>query len=613
MKKKVGKINIVIFNGGLFQVYQNPKENFRNYNEITKKFTKKLIENFPNINEEKITNFFEKYSERTWGCKLIDELLNDFDVELKKLCGSDSYLDILFKGSDYETIPKKYLDSLSESTNVYFIHENCLNLILDYKIMYSLQMENGIIFSLREDLRITSSIDRTPKHFICFDYNLVNLHNYHEYGCWTIYLTPFIKMNLNNNKDEYFDNLNIFNLKVLKKYKKFFDFSLFFFIQLINYIPLIKEANKKIKGGKCDQSKLEEELNSKNLINCLVFYRYFFKAGEIKRAHLFLCNDKINFISYFASFGQEHFDDLLDLNLCGKINCILPKFCEPQDLIYFPKIIDKVQKYLKENNKVFSFCNLDNKDIYLKRELMINFMNELTKEFNDSKILIPHSLSVNYKEVYEYDQFKSFMEKNKLNFPLMLKFEGPTKNYNHLMINIINDEGLKNYIEYMKNYSKGKENEIREIIQSFINHGGYVIKMYRINKKNYYFYRPSFPDVSEDLIDKFEEYKRGFFETFTTLLTKDEFKNFWEKIGRKKNIKEEIGEKGENYLSLISEKFEEKTKDTLFGLDFIYDYQKKEYYLIDMNQFPGYKELIPLMNNILTEHITMYYNNSINK
>ena len=138
--KKVGKINIVIFNGGLFQVYQNPKENFRNYNELPKKFTKKLIENFPNINEERITNFFEKYSERTWGCKLIDELLNDFDVELKKLCGSDSYLDILFKGSDYETIPKKYLDSLSESTNVYFIHENCLNLILDYKIMYSLQM-----------------------------------------------------------------------------------------------------------------------------------------------------------------------------------------------------------------------------------------------------------------------------------------------------------------------------------------------------------------------------------------------------------------------------------------------------------------------------------------
>ena len=608
--KKVGKINIVIFNGGLFQVYQNPKENYRNYNEIIKQYTKKLLNNFPNLTEESISNVFEKYLEKTWGCKKVDEFFQDFDKELKKLCGDDSYNDILFKGSEFETIPKKYLDALSETTNVYFIHENLLNLIIDYKILYSLQMENGILFLLREDLRITTSIEKTPKHFICFDYNLVNLHNYHECGCWTIYLCPFIKMTLENNKDEYFDNLNIFNLKTLKKYKKFFDFSLFFFIQLTNYISYIKEVNKKIKGARCDQNKLVEELNSKNLVNCLVFYRYFFKAGEIKRAHLFMCNEKVNFISYFGSFGQENFDNLLDLNLCGKFNCILPKFCDPQDMRYFSKIIDTIQQYLKDNNKIFTFCNLDNKDIYLKRELMINFMNDFTKNLNDSKILIPKSFSVHYKDVYEYEQFKSFMDKNEIKLPLMLKFEGPTKNYNHLMINIITDEGLKNYIEYMKNYSKGKENQITQIIQTFINHGGYVIKMYRINKKNYFFYRPSFPDVSPDLVNEFEEYKRGFFETSTSVLTKDEFKNFWEKVGRKKDVKQEIGEKGENFLSIVSDKFEDIVKDTLFGLDFIYDYEKKVYYLIDMNQFPGYKELIPVMNNIISEHIINYYNSN---
>ena len=608
--KKVGKINIVIFNGGLFQVYQNPKENYRNYNEIIKQNIKKLLNNFPNLTEESISNLFEKYLEKTWGCKKVDEFIQDFDKELKKLCGDDSYNDILFKASEFETIPKKYLDALSETTNVYFIHENLLNLIIDYKILYSLQMENGILFLLREDLRITTSIEKTPKHFICFDYNLVNLHNYHECGCWTIYLCPFIKMTLENNKDEYFDNLNIFNLKILKKYKKFFDFSLFFFIQLTNYISYIKEVNKKIKGAKCDQNKLEEELNSKNLVNCLVFYRYFFKAGEIKRAHLFMCNDKVNFISYFGSVGQENFDNLLDLNLCGKFHCILPKFCDPQDIRYFSKIINTIQQYLKDNNKIISFCNLDNKDIYLKRELMINFMNDFTKNLNDSKILIPKSFSVHYKDVYEYEQFKSFMDKNEIKLPLMLKFEGPTKNYNHLMINIITDEGLKNYIEYMKNYSKGKENQITQIIQTFINHGGYVIKMYRINKKNYFFYRPSFPDVSPDLVNEFEEYKRGFFETSTSVLTKDEFKNFWEKVGRKKDVKQEIGEKGENFLSIVSDKFEDIVKDTLFGLDFIYDYEKKVYYLIDMNQFPGYKELIPVMNNIISEHIINYYNSN---
>ena len=447
--KKIGKINIVIFNGGLFQVYQNPKENYRNYNEIIKKYTKMLLNNFPNITEESLSNLFEKYLEKTWGCKKVEELFQDFDKELKKLCGDDSYSDILFKASEYETIPKKYLDTLSETTNLYFVHENCLNLIIDYKILYSLQMENGIIFILREDLRINTSIEKTPKHFICFDYNLVNLHNYHECGCWTIYLCPFIKMNLENNKDEYFDNLNIFNLKILKKYKKFFDFSLFFFIQLTNYISYIKEVNKKIKGAQCDPNKLEEELNSKNLVNCLVFYRYFFKAGEIKRAHLFICNDKVNFISYFGSFGQVDFDNLLDLNLCGKFQCILPKFCDPQDIKYFSKIINTIQQYLKDNNKIFTFCNLDNKDIYLKRELMVNFMNDFTKNLNDSKILIPKSFSVHYNDVYEYDQFKSFMDKNELNFPLILKFEGPTKNYNHLMINLKCIELIKKIIFFI--------------------------------------------------------------------------------------------------------------------------------------------------------------------
>jgi len=41
----------------------------------------------------------------------------------------------------------------------------------------------------------------------------------------------------------------------------------------------------------------------------------------------------------------------------------------------------------------------------------------------------------------------------------------------------------------------------------------------------------------------------------------------------------------------------------MFGLDLIYCYTKNEYYLVDLNYFPGYKELIMDFNELLIEHV----------
>ena len=62
-------------------------------------------------------------------------------------------------------------------------------------------------------------------------------------------------------------------------------------------------------------------------------------------------------------------------------------------------------------------------------------------------------------------------------------------------------------------------------------------------------------------------------------------------------------------LSKIGEKFETFSGDSLFGLDFLLDMEDlkdKKYYLIDINQFPGYKELNKNMGQILLEHILFY-------
>ncbi len=61
------------------------------------------------------------------------------------------------------------------------------------------------------------------------------------------------------------------------------------------------------------------------------------------------------------------------------------------------------------------------------------------------------------------------------------------------------------------------------------------------------------------------------------------------------------------YLVEISRSFQKFSDVSLFGLDFLYDHVNKEYYVIDCNLYPGYKELLHEFNGILTNHIENLY------
>jgi hypothetical protein len=63
------------------------------------------------------------------------------------------------------------------------------------------------------------------------------------------------------------------------------------------------------------------------------------------------------------------------------------------------------------------------------------------------------------------------MKEKEIIFPLMLKFIGESVEYEHLMINIPCEEGLKNFINYFKEYTKKDNKEkIKIVLQQFINH-----------------------------------------------------------------------------------------------------------------------------------------------
>jgi len=95
----------------------------------------------------------------------------------------------------------------------------------------------------------------------------------------------------------------------------------------------------------------------------------------------------------------------------------------------------------------------------------------------------------------------------------------------------------------------------------------------------------------------------------TNYLVSNEYKTFWQKVnGINLNYKNNIDEK---LLSKIGEKFEQFSGDSLIGLDFLLDIENlgnKKYYLIDVNQFPGYKELNKDMGDIINEHVLYYVN-----
>lgn len=602
-------ISLYIISGGLFQVYYEPNELYENYEDMKKKIIHKLSKNFEKNSIIEIQNIFSKYEVLKENDKNISpqEIKEKIDTELKPILNNQTPENIFFNISNFQTIPLQYLVELLSKYKIYFIHKNLLDLYIDYSIMKCLNLNNidNIVFSLEYNQSIKSQIESSPKTSVIFDFNLVNLLQYHIQGCITVYLTHLLKTLLSStqNKD-YFDELNNSNLDVIREHQTFFTFSIFFFIQLKNYLPILSKVSSQLPTNKFDNVYFKNEFSKMGHINALLLYRYFYKLNEIKRAHLFISNDKVNYISYVGSLGQEGYDDLLDIGrLHGNINCIIPKFSDAHEVTQYQKIIKTIIEYTKKHPNVISMTNLSNIGIYLERNKMIKYMNDFIAVLNEPKAKLPLSYSVKLLDVYEYDQFVAFMKENNLKLPVILKYEGPEARYNHLLINIITDTGLKNYISFMKDFSKGNENKITQIVQSFVNHGGYVIKGYYINGKSYFYYRPSFPDVSEGLVSKYDEYSRGFYQTTTSDLIKDKFKEFWKKITKNSKIKELVDEK---FMDSIMQKHRVKSGDTLFGIDFLFDFEGGIYYVIDVNQFPGYKELIPEFNDIITEHTILY-------
>ena len=175
------------------------------------------------------------------------------------------------------------------------------------------------------------------------------------------------------------------------------------------------------------QKKLEIKLGAYNVI---LIYRFFFKKGEIKRANLFICTDKIIYTTYIGDYKKNCYYYLNKFyfgNKNKKPNAFITKLSSNICLIDYHQLIEDLIKIQKEHPEIFFCNNVENTKIFLNRGLQINMITNFTKYLNSNKMILPKSIEESYLNIDTYEKFNDLIKKNNLTYPIMLKFSGDKK------------------------------------------------------------------------------------------------------------------------------------------------------------------------------------------
>lgn len=605
--------------GALNQVYTNKeKKEYLNYKDIFEFIFSPLIEK--NIDKKKFEEiqlftyeYFNSLKTTINLEEIFDQYFNKINSQFK--CDLISQYNECNVDKEFYYLERNIVDNIiDQGFKIVLVHENMFDCFVEFLFLKKISYNDMFTFILKDT--VIDLIKIMPKNYLCFDYDINRLKMYSDLGTWTVFLTHYTFTTFNFiNVMNPLRALIVKNIKLIKENGKFFNFSVEIFYQITYYFKIIIDTNNTIIGSNSDSTKLEKEINKFSPIKVLVFCKMFFIKAGMKKAHHHSSNNEVLFIYHCGGLSDDLLDEVedLDLKINGHFDLILFKFSEVQELLNYTNFYKITNKYLEENPNCLSLSSLTSMSKVLKRDSMLEMLNsfctrqsvhDLNIEFQ-TKMVIPHSYCTKLTDVYELKQFKEFLVEKNLKLPLIIKYSGPTTKFNHMMINIITEEGLINYIEYMKNIAKDIEDKVTMLVQTFVNHGGYVLKLYRINKESFVYLRPSLPDVSEELVKKYDEYKDGFMKIETTQLLSSEYIKFWEKLSNDSNLNKHINRE---YLDRISLDFEKFSGLTLLGLDFLYDLEKNEYSLVDANCYPGYKEMTDSLNGILISHVVKYNN-----
>jgi hypothetical protein len=473
-------------------------------------------------------------------------------------------------------------------------YSNILEFYAEYRILHTLKLEHFFTFLLNSQL--VQNVTHSPKRYIVLSEAASVVQDFQKLGAWTGLIVTLVLSYLDLS-GPYFElvqrNIQLINQGFMP------DFTATTFFQQKYIIELIASLNAKHEGSACNRGMLEESLSSKILVFTAI--RTSFKYSDYKKHRFILSNERCIYYPHVG--GNEIF-------FKKNFNVLLNRIIYQADFLNYKQLLDHMMNYVSINKQVLLIDNLKNIDGFLLRDKMVALLSDFTKlesirKLNDKynvKMEFPSSEYVSLKIFLDYEIISGFMKKHNINLPIIVKFQSDNREVCHQMVLIISENGLKNINEFVKNFDV--DNTFC-VIQKYANHGGQVMKLYRFNNGSRTYFRPSIADMFSNYEEKFEEFQRGYFKFRTEDLLSKNILELWKKFDSPVNIETLVDQK---YLNEVSSVFENFVEKTLFGLDFLYDYENKVYLVIDCNNFPGYKELEKVFWKDLTEHINFYLN-----
>ena len=321
----------------------------------------------------------------------------------------------------------------------------------------------------------------------------------------------------------------------------------------------------------------------------LFFTRFLTRKQNFVKQRYFISDKNIIYKPHYGG---------LDKICNGKVDIILAKSYELKDFEEYKDIFNFLEKNYKMANDIQNFKYFINKNI--QNNFLENFCNIINHNeiLNNNKckykIFTIKSITLNINKFKNKNNLINIFQKNKINFPIILKYTSDNPKFKHLVSIVLNENYLDKFINDYINEIIDEKYNTTVLIQHISKHGGYVLKIYHMGNKNYIDYRSSLIDIDENnkiLIDELF-HGNGYWNFKTIMLESEEYKkNIWSKYVEKKGVENKIKNNKElsDYIINIANLFEIYSHMGLFGIDILIDNENK-LYIIDANSLPGYKQ-----------------------
>ena len=551
-----------------------------------------------------------------------------------------------------KSIDLKILTRLSSKYDIIVFNTKPEYLLIDRIILFKLGLDK-LISSFVNEEDILSSNTNYPKSYLIFDYDIDVLEKYANLGCWTslrceIYYAFFeggekennINNNNNNNKDSYVDWLIEKNKKYMENRinknissnsnpSNFIDFFSISIIQNEYYHDIIANeinANKinsnitantdtKDTDNKANRSCLHKLLSSS--IKTLILFRILPKKSDFKKIQFIISSCDLLYVAFTGGIS-------IDLSVqYNSIDVVSPRITDHQDLSFYSKLYSNMESYnsmnhtnqkniliLNDTSNLINFLEREDMSKYLSNFCQISEIQTLNSTYN-IKLEFPTYLYRKVKEdCMDYDNFLNQLKNNNIKLPIILKYRGADKKYNHLLTLIISNNGIKNIIEYFSSLEEQELSTLEIIIQQFNNHGGKFLKTFFLNHKASCNFRDSLPDVKEEYEKSIDFFSKGYFSFNTKDLHSTKYR---ENILSKFTTTDITNKVNQEYLNKTTEIFAKYSNKNLISIDFVCDVATSIYYILDCNFYPGYREMGGSVGEELAKHHVSYYKEYNNK